>query len=312
MNFSSADVLVTISATNGASVIVCMLAAIFVGALKLHRLVIYRLAMYQVLSALFMAVMAVIQVVFVNYNDNPVLYGRVCVSVGWFTVYSQWVKLLFTVCVTVHVFCFGVFGKDLKKLEVPYVVISMLAPAAIASVPLATKSYGLGPFGCWIHTSSNSSLPDNGNTVVERFVLWDGPALVILLMASVAMVVLVIKLGLLVYHRAGYSALNGSNQYWNALKQVLPLAAFPILFCVFIIPQVMFHIYQTSTNSSTNSSNQVLSLVTSVFFSLWSMASGVTLIVHISVARYYRRKAVSLNLHRKSQAESSESSLCTK
>lgn len=287
MTFSSSNVLITIGVTNGASLLVCLFASACVGVLRLHRRVVYRLALYQVLSALFMAAVAVVQVAFVGYQDDPASsYGRLCVAVAWFTLYSQWTKLLFTACVTIHVFCFGVFRRDLKRLEPLYLTASLIAPAALALAPLVTGSYGLGPFGCWIHAPHNGSHSQSRNAVVERFVLWDGPALVILLAASAAMTTLVAKLTCLIRSRDRYRSLYKGDPFWKALKRLLPLAAFPVLFCVFIVPQLTFHIYEALTDSSSRG----LSLFTSVFFSLWSMASGVTIMVHICIARRCKSK----------------------
>ena len=60
--------------------------------------------------------------------------------------------------VTFHLFCFAVLHKNPKKLEVLYVVTSLLIPAGIASVPLITQSYGANPSGtlCYIYASNIS------------------------------------------------------------------------------------------------------------------------------------------------------------
>ena len=63
---------------------------------------------------------------------------------------------------------------------------------------------------------------------IERFALWDGPAVIILLAASTAMVVMVIKLTGRVCLRSTYEPITDGDQFWKALKQLLPLAVFPI------------------------------------------------------------------------------------
>ena len=72
---------------------------------------------------------------------------------GWVRVYAEWMKLLFTMWVTFHLFCFAVLHKNLQKLEVMYVVTSLLVPAVIACIPLITHSYGRTPDGteCFIY-----------------------------------------------------------------------------------------------------------------------------------------------------------------
>ena len=85
-----------LAVANGVSVLVCLLAAILLCCLKLYKKLVYRLALYQVLSALAMASVGAMQVVFINYDESPNMYGRVCTAIGFMWLYSQWTKLLFT------------------------------------------------------------------------------------------------------------------------------------------------------------------------------------------------------------------------
>ena len=148
--------------------------------------------------------------------------------------------------VTFHLFCFAVLHKNLMKLEVlyMYVVTSLLVPAVIACVPLITNTYGRSPDGayCYIYVKNDVAF-------IERFALWDGPAMIILLAASTAMIVMVIKLTGRVCLRSKYEAITDGDQFWKALKQLLPLAAFPILFLIFEIPVFIFHVYATTSST---------------------------------------------------------------
>ena len=66
----------------------------------------------------------------------------------------------------------------------------------------------------------------------------------ILIAASTAMVVMVIKLASQVYRRSKYELITDGDQFSNALKQLLPLAVFPLLFFIFEIPVFTFHVYR--------------------------------------------------------------------
>ena len=281
MNLSSSDdtVAIVFSVLNGASSLVCVLASTVLFALKLHTKLVYRLALYQVLIGLVFAAVETFEIIFVDYDES---YKRLCTVVGWLVVYTQWVKLLFTVWVTVHLFCFGVLQKNLKKFEVLYVVTSLFVPLVIASIPLITGSYGYSSLGCYIHGTNVTY----AIAAIEAISLWNVPALAILLAASTAMVVMVIKLAQRVYLRRQFDTTVDGDQYWAALKQLLPLAAFPILFFVFVIPSLVYGAYLFNTFAP----SEALTLATSVFISLWSMASGITLLVHIAVARLYGKR----------------------
>ena len=283
-NVSSVVDVLVLTVTNSVSVLVCLLAAILVLILKLYKKVVYRLALYQVLASLALATIVLLQVILLDYNYS---YGRECIAMGWLLIYADWMKLLFTMWVTFHLFCFAVLHKNLKKLEVLYVVTSLLVPAVIACVPLITRTYGRNPDGAYC----SIYVKDSEVASIERFALWDGPAMVILLAASTAMVVMVIKLTGRVCLRSKYEPITDGDKFWKALKQLLPLATFPILFFIFEIPVFIFHVYATTSSTP----NMALNITRSVFFSLWSMTSGGTLLIHIFVVRCWKKKKVFLN-----------------
>ena len=262
------------TASNSISALVCLLAAILVFVLKLHKKVVYRLALYQVLSALAFALLQALQITFINYDQNVRVYRQICAAFGWFVLFSQLVKLVFTLWVTFHLFCFAVLHKNLKKLEVLYVVTSLLVPALISTVPLTTQTYGVRSSSgglCFIYAQNDSDSNQRDRARIERFVLWDGPATITLSVAFIAMVAMLMKLGHRIYQRRGrYQLLaDSSGQHRKALKQLLPLAAFPILFFVFTVPVSVFHVHQAITLTP----NETLVIVTIIFVSLFRLDS---------------------------------------
>ena len=282
---SSLFSIVFFATTNSVSLLVCLLAAILVFHLNLHTKVVYRLALYQVLAALALATVEVLEIVFItndignSSNVRNSKYNSGCNAIGWLVVYTQWMKLLFTMWVTFHLFCFVVFYKNLKKFEVLYVVTSLLVPAVIASVPLITHSYAINLDRlCYIKQ----------NELVERIVLWYAPSIVILLALIIAMVVMATKLLRKVCgRRLRYEALTDRNQFWMAFKQLIPLAAFPILFLLFILPVVIMEVIDARSSTIPV---EALSTSDVLFISLWSLTSGLTLIVHITLARCLETK----------------------
>ena len=278
VNLSTID-----AAMNGFSVLMCLLAAILVLCLKLYKKLVYRLALYQVLSGLAFASVSTMEATFITYDVSSRLYGNICTAIGWLLLYTVCVKLLFTMWVTFHLFCFAVLHKNLKKLEVLYVVTSLLVPALIACVPLVTHTYEFNPSVkiCYIYAANGSVAP------IERLALWDGPAMFILMAASISMVVMVIKLASQVYRRSKYESIIDGDQFTKALKQLLPLAAFPVLSFIFEVPVLSLDIY-LFYYSTPDELLVIFALYMCV--SLWTMASGATVIIHISVARTCGRK----------------------
>ena len=277
-NFLSYDLAFT--ALNFVSVCVCTLAAILVFVLKLHRKVVYRLYLYQVLASLAFAAVEVLQIISAD-RKKITAFSLACTVIAALDLYLRWVKLLFTMWVTFHLFCFAVLHKNLKKLEVLYVVTSLLIPTVIAAVPLITKTYGVVRLenNCYIFVNNDS----NHIASTEMMALWNAPAMAILLTASIAMVAMVMKLAHRVCQRVKYEPITDGGQYWKALKQLLPLVAFPMFFFIFIIPVLVFDIFLD---------NEALYLASVIFVALWSLVSGVTLLVHISVAMCCTRRKV--------------------
>lgn len=292
MNYSSENRIVH-TASNAASVFVCLVAVVLVLTLKLHRRFVYRLSLYQVLASLGLATEEVMQIILVNYDKNPETYRRICVAFGWFGLYSEWTKLLFTMWVTFHLFCFAVLHRNMKKLEPLYVVSSLVVPGVMACVPLVTKTYGISSDGtiCYLYAEGEMAL-------IEILLIWDVPAMLILLVASTGMVVLVAKLARRVCWRLKYEEITEGDRHWKALKHLLPLVAFPILFFVFEIPVLVFHVY-----AHLAAPNETVAIWGFVSFALWSMTSGATVVIHISVVKVCShqrsRNGVTIDLHGK-------------
>ena len=202
---------------------------------------------------------------------------------AWLQLYSFWMKILFTTWVAFHLFFFAVLHRNMKKLEAMYVATSLVIPALISAVPLITHSYGFSRIdGCYIPIYGMNYTVELKVSVIENFALLDAPAMVILLVASIAMVIMLIKLSYRVRRRMNYEPITGGDQFQEALKQVLPLAVFPIIFFIFVIPVLMFDIIHAFV---TPKPNRVLAFTQELFITFWSLSSGVALIVHISLAQ---------------------------
>ena len=189
-------------------------------------------------------------------------------------------KVCFAAWVTFHLFFFAVFHKNMKILEVLYVLSSLVVPALLACVPFTTHSYGLQGSVCWIQ-SWKDNCPTNIAVVgvVEQFALTYGPSMAILLIVSVAMVVMVITI---LYRSRKYH----NEQNSKALQQLLPLAVYPILFFVFTIPPFVNRLYGTKPNVPHDTA-YALSMMGAVTVASWSFFTGISLIVHIVVAKLH-------------------------
>lgn len=242
------------------------------------------------------------EIIFIKHPTLSGVNKDLCVFFAVFDMYSAWMKLLFTLCVTFHLFCFVFFYKNLKRLETTYVLISLLTPAVLAAIPVITHTYGLSGSWCWKQNWKDncpSDVLDVG--VIEQFSLYYGPSMAILTFTSLAMVAMVIIL-----LRRVYTKRILYDQNWNALRQLLPLTAFPTLFFVLTIPPFINRLYGIGLGSQ--SSGYGLSVTTAFFVAGWSLLAGLILITHITISRLRRRA----NQHRSELIEDEEAPIVQK
>ena len=269
------------------SAVVCLVALSWLAWLKLHRQLIYRLAAYQVFGSLLLSVIEVSQFHFLSYDDSKY---AVCVMIGYLDQVAALIKLCFGGWVTFHLFYFVLFYKNLKKLEPLYITTSVLLPFVISAIPLVTTSFGPNGQWCWIQARRLGCEYLTG--FVEKFVTFYGPLFLLLVLESIAMVIMLVT----VYYRTRQNGEHngfGCDQNRKIFNHLLPLVAYPIIFCVFSIPPQINHVFELT------SPNYGLRIFSSICFPLSSLASGLALIVHIaiviSIARKHRAQYDVLN-----------------
>lgn len=244
--------LILLSSTNAFSLFVCILAVILMCSLKLHKKPVYRLALYQVLAAMMFTIVCGIQMISIHHPPPKGRYLQLCKALAYLDVFSLWAKTLFTVCGSIHLFCFVVFFKNLRRYEALYVIVSTLLPGIIAAVPLTTETYGLSGSWCWIESWKNNC-PNETLLVggVEQFALWYGPSLILVSIASIAMIIMMIilfrrKCGRRWISDGDSSRQSSSDTHGEAMKQLLPLSAYPITFLIFLIPPFINRVYDAT------------------------------------------------------------------
>ena len=106
------------------SVLLCLAAVAVVCKQRLHKILVYRLAMYQVLSAMEFSILWIIAFtcIMVGFSGKPAIVLE-SLLMG-----SSFIKLMFTLWISIHLFALAVFHKNLQRLEGLYVVSSLLLP----------------------------------------------------------------------------------------------------------------------------------------------------------------------------------------
>ena len=286
----------------GIALVVCLLAMVLVCALKLYRKPVYRLALYQVVAASAYAALILLEpLIFLNNDmvDDPDTFKPLCKTAATLDLYIAWTKVLLALCVTIHLFCFVVFHKNLKKFEVVYIAVSLGIPGMIIIAPHATQTFGLSGSWCWIQ-GWKDNCPEDPLLVgaIEQYVLWFGSTTLILVVEMAAMITMVIIL----YRRSqgrslvadngkgasvGFTCVGDEDQIRKALRQVFPLAVYPVLFSVFSVLPFAYRVYDGPASVG-------LTVASGSSPAGWSLSVGITLIVHISLAMRGKRRRAKL------------------
>ena len=282
------DLTILENSLNGTGVLICSLAIILSFALRLHKLLTYRLAIYQVFSALAYGAVSILPAVRYYVAMLDVSFSSsLCLTQAYLVTYILMVKYLFTIIIIIHLFFFAVCYINLKRLEVCYLVISLVVPAPLAAIPFATNTYGpqdsVSPW-CWIMQRKNDCsrqiLPSG---VAEIYGLLYGPIFISLL---VALLLISIMLGVLAYRICVVPGVATKNK--TAVKQMLPLTAYPILFYALMLISMVIYIYDAAGREFPK--NRALQFVNRFAYGGFIWAAGFTLLVHISVMLWSKRK----------------------
>ena len=290
--FSNADFYIPLIASlpiSAISLLPSLAMVIFVCVLKLHKTLVYRLALYQVLSAMEFSVVWITAAVYCNYmymnhmpysytyngttmsmtSNDSMLVDKHAAMFEALLLGSAFIKLMFTVWISIHLFALAVFHKNLQRLEPLYVVSSLLVPMAIATTLLVMN---LTP-SRW----------------QEACNLREGIVYTIIFAVLIVISLLIIVMGTILCYRAcrrrSLALSEYSKQHKKVLYEMLPLLLYPILFLLISTPIFIFAVLH-----SFNSSGSSIYGIFSICAPLWSFTTSLLLIFHLCVVRYFKKQ----------------------
>ena len=287
------DLLLAMASSGAVSTVMCLIAVILVIYWRLYKYFVYRLALYQVLACLLFSVSESLVLMNYNYNETKPFHVRACLATAFLMQYTMWVKLLFTLCLVFHLFCLAVCLKNFTKLEIAYVLVSALSPLLHAWIPFVNNFYNLAGGWCWIHAwKDNCPSKKYKNGIIEQFTLWYGPLFVALSLCLIAVIMIVLVLARRAYLSLKKEAepLITENRNKTALKELLPLLVYPIIFFVLAVFPLVDRIYGAASKSKHgHGSYYALLMAHSISQASWGFFSALALIIHVLYV-YLRRK----------------------
>ena len=279
-------ILVASIVISGVSIVVASIPAIVVFCLKLHRQFTYRVALYQVLGAILYhcaGLLATLAPLAIGHFQS--YFTPICQLAAFSLTFFFWLKLLFVSFIVVHLFIFAVIYRSIKRFEPAYIVCSVVLSLVVATVPFMTKTYGLSGPWCWIENReddcSTQVLLDG---VIEQFALYYGPGLAFLAV-DFAVVIVMVTILVVRVHRERKDMKNTNHPLQEALKQIIPLVAYPVLFLFLLVPGFANRVYGATPNHPSVG----LMYFSTVTIALWGCVGGTALSLHILIMRLSQR-----------------------
>ena len=268
------------------SVLLCLSTVAVVCKQRLHKTLVYRLAVYQVLSAMEFSILWIIV--------SVKMYGfysiKIVVVLDALLMGSSFIKLMFTVWISIHLFALAVFHKNLQRLERLYVVSSLLIPLAVTIVLL-----GINLTGCHGY-----------RTYLREEIIF-----IIIFAVLVIVSLLMVVMGIILCHRAcrrrNAVLSEYDKQHKKVLREMLPLLLYPIFFLLFTMVIFVFAVYDfgtpaynftymsynTNTTITMTEYNLWAPTLFGIFAPFWSFTTSLLLISHLCVVRCVNKKKAS-------------------
>ena len=237
--------LVTISVL---AVIMCFLAILVIGTLKLYRLFLYRLILYLMIAGFFHAISIGLQVLPVHHEGRTVAVRSGqdgwCKSIGFIAHIMEWTFMLLFTWITAYLFILAVFKykANKKKHEIAGIIFAVVFPLTFNWIPFLQDMYGLAGLWCWIRTTNADCTHDYALGITYQFTLFYGPLVALILFSFVAFVVIIVRL-----FKEKLNRTTGTALYQHALKEALPLLIYPLVFDIICSLMILNRVYYSIT-----------------------------------------------------------------
>ena len=246
------------------SLISCLVTLILVCVLKLHKTLVYRLALYQVLSAMEFSILwiAVLSQILNGSDYSLIVINALLLG-------SMVMKLMFTVWIVVHLFALAVFHKKLQRLEPLYVASSLLIPLMVTAVILYIGLAGI--------TSKYACMFEDIMYIIVFGVL-------------VLTSWLIFTMGTVLCYRAcrrrNLVLSEYDKQHKKALCEMLPLLLYPIMFLLLTTPIFAYSVLDITTPEVYVPSDFIFSICAPI----WSFTTSMFFMCHLCVVRHIRKR----------------------
>ena len=246
----------------------------------------HRLVLWLMISTLFVSAVVALELVVKFQKESDI--ELICEVIGIVSEYAIWTKLLLTFWINFHLFLLTVLWRKYWWLEFVYVLSSLAFPATFVWVPLLHHIYGLAGGWCWIRTMDNECNELKAG-IVEQFALWYGPV-VLFTVVDISMMIIMAS----VLCKRAYCEGNSEDQdpllprprHLIALKETLPLIAYPVTFHILCVFGFANRIQMAITHSPLYG----LWLSVAIALPCWGVFASSFVVVHMCILRKHIRE----------------------
>ena len=178
---------------------------------------------------------------------------------------------------------FDDLSKQLSKVRNRLCSVFYIVPLLYSWIPFIHNSFEVAGVWCWIRDWKDDCATEKYlERIIEQFALWYGPLFISLTISVAAVLIILIVLTQRAYAHRNLKIEclvenHKQNQNKQAIKELLPLSTYPVIFYVFTLFSLSDRIY---SSISSNASFE-LALVHSITTSLWGFCSSLALILVI-------------------------------
>ena len=274
------------------AVIACAIAVILIIVLKLYKKFLNRLVLYLMVAAGSYSVAFILAITPVYHSNGGVQVREgldgLCAAFGFFNQMTEWIFHGTMAWVIVYLTLMAVFKyqADKPKHEVSGLVIILLLPLIINWIPFVNKMYGLSGIWCWIKLTNGDCHSDHTLGVVYHFTLYYGPFSILVFCSYVAFIAIVV---VLCKERAASGRERAESfkreAHRQALKEALPLLAYPLIYNVFFTIMLANRVYHAIATSKDEDPIFPLFLAHAIVESLRVLLVALAFLLHPNILK---------------------------
>ena len=217
---------------------------------------------------------------------------------------------MFTTVIVIYLAALVFFYyKKIKKLEPCFVIFAVIFPLLFSWIPFLHDTYGLSGAWCWIRVYHHSECTYYYEGLIEQYVLWYAPFSLILLVNSIV----TIAISAVLCHRAFKKrpahtpTVNAvdvekpnvvkfeepkieteSDRYKKALKDSLPLLAYPIIYNI----SSWFTLANRIRRAIFPGGSYASWIIHAIAAPTWASSAGIVFIIYIIAKKKLTKKSI--------------------